>query len=227
MVNTCTYLSYGCEVWVLRSDEIELLRKFQRMIGRRCQRLPPNSPNYSAYSPLGWMSLTDLFKERNLCSLERFLYLTMTLLVGSLEKPFAGFAQDRNKSKLKEFDSPIFDLLNTSLDVGLYELCMNMIHRHHIFSKTQWRKLVWDAVWSKEDGDCLTWHKSMSEKPTLFKIIDKSYYLIWWILSDNIPNMMGICEKMAALVCDSSLLKAHDVRLKRESFWMKTCTGVN
>ena len=38
-------VSYGCEVWVLRSDEIELLRKFQRMIGRRCQRLPPKSPN--------------------------------------------------------------------------------------------------------------------------------------------------------------------------------------
>ena len=133
------------------------------------------------------------------------------------------FAQDRNKSKLNKFDSPIF-LLNTFVDVGLYESCMNMIHRDHVFSKTQWKKLVWDAVWSKEDGDCHTLYRSMSEIPILFNIIGKSYYLIWWILSDNIPNMMGICEKMAALVCNSSLLKAHDVRLKRESFWTKTCS---
>ena len=27
-------VTYGCEVWVMRSDEIEILRKFQRM-GRR------------------------------------------------------------------------------------------------------------------------------------------------------------------------------------------------
>ena len=98
-----------------------------------------------------------------------------------------------------------------------------MIHKDHLYSETQWKKLVWDAVWSKEDGDCHTLYKNMSEIPTLLKIIDKTCYLICWILSENIPSLMGVCEKMAALVSDSSLLKAHDVRLKRESFWLKTC----
>ena len=46
-------VTYGCEIWVTRGDEIELLRKFQRMIGRRCQRLHSSSPNYSAYLPIG------------------------------------------------------------------------------------------------------------------------------------------------------------------------------
>ena len=34
---------------------------------------------------------------------------------------------------------------------------------------------------------------------------------------------MGMREKMAALVSDSSLLKANNVRLKKETLWAKTC----
>ena len=49
--------SLGRELWVLKGEEIEELRKFQRYIGRRCQRYPKRSPNYSAYTPLGWMSI--------------------------------------------------------------------------------------------------------------------------------------------------------------------------
>ena len=36
--------------------------------------------------------------------------------------------------------------------------------------------------------------------------------------------MMGICEKMAAIAPDASLLKSNDVKLKNKSFWTKTCT---
>ena len=46
-------LTFECELWVLRQDEIEQLRKFQRYVGRHCQRFPPRSTNYSAVYPLG------------------------------------------------------------------------------------------------------------------------------------------------------------------------------
>ena len=36
--------------------------------------------------------------------------------------------------------------------------------------------------------------------------------------------MMGICEKMAAIVSDASMLKSNDVNLKKKSHWAKTCT---
>ena len=39
------------------------------------------------------------------------------------------YALDVNKSKANEYDSPIFEILNTSWDVGLYETCMSMIPR--------------------------------------------------------------------------------------------------
>ena len=46
-------VTYGSELWVLGGNETELLRKFQRYVGRKCQRFPNRSPNYSAYYPLG------------------------------------------------------------------------------------------------------------------------------------------------------------------------------
>ena len=68
----------------------------------------------------------------------------------------------------------------------------------------------------------------MYRQPTmnyfLFNVIEASYYLIWWIIADNYPKLMNMCEKMAALVCGCSLMKGHDVRLKRSTFWSKCCT---
>ena len=57
----------------------------------------------------------------------------------------------------------------------------------------------------------------------MFDIIEKPFYLTWWIISDNFPKMTGICEKMAALVCGCSMLKVHDLKHKRSSYWAKCC----
>ena len=46
-------ITYGSEIWVMKNDGIECLRKFRRYVGRKCQRFPSRSPNYSAYAPLG------------------------------------------------------------------------------------------------------------------------------------------------------------------------------
>ena len=134
-------VTYGCEAWVLRADEIELLRKFQRMVGRRCQRLQPKSPNYSAYCPLGWMSLDRFIQGKKLMFLRTIVALDDKAIVKRILKSRSlEFAQNREKSKLNEHDSPLFDMLNASCDVGLYETCMNMIHRNHQYTKSQWKK---------------------------------------------------------------------------------------
>ena len=39
-------------------------------------------------------------------------------------------------------------------------------------------------------------------------------YLCWWQISDHHPELIGMCENMARLVCKSSLLKCDDVILK-------------
>ena len=82
---------------------------------------------------------------------------------------------------------------------------------------------MWDAVWSKEDEDCELLYMHDRQTPLVLEILVRPFYLIWWIISDKFPNLMKMCEKMSAIVSDSSLLKANDVRLKNKSFWTKVC----
>ena len=70
-------------------------------------------------------------------------------------------------------------------------------------------------------------YKQPAGRYYLFDIIEKPYYLIWWIISDNFPKLMNICEKMSSLVCSCSSLRGHDVKLKKGSFWSKCCTRCN
>ena len=55
---------YGCKLWVMSSEEISELRKFQRYIGRWCQRFPKRTPNYSAYTPLEWMIIDRVIQVK-------------------------------------------------------------------------------------------------------------------------------------------------------------------
>ena len=217
-------VTYGSEVWVLRNDEVEALRKFQRLVGRKCQRFPPNSPNYSAYIPIGWLSIDRFIQGKKLLFLRTILSLEDDAICKRILRDRSlEFSQNRNLARINEFDSPVFEILNVCVEMGIFDTCMNMIHRNHYYSKEQWKKLVWSVVWGKEDEDCTILYKESREIPNLLRIIDKPFYLIWWIISDKLPKHMSMCEKMAALVSDASLLKSNDVRLKRGSHWAKTC----
>ena len=133
-------------------------------------------------------------------------------------------AQQREKAVLNENDSPIYDLLHTSVDIGLFEICMKMIQNDHYYTKKQRKDMVWGAIWEMEDNDCKIMYMEGKEVPMFFKVLVKPYYLLWWLIADQFPKMMGMCEKMAAIVTNSSKLKSDDVKLKSSSFWSQTCT---
>ena len=58
----------------------------------------------------------------------------------------------------------------------------------------------------------------------LFNIVGSSYYLVWWAISDMMPEKMGMCETVASILCDTSLLKTTDYRLKGKTFGYKMCS---
>ena len=68
-------VTYGCETWVMSSEEIDDIRKFLRCTGRRCQRYLKKSPYYSAYTALGWMSLDRVIQVKKLMFLRTILVL--------------------------------------------------------------------------------------------------------------------------------------------------------
>ena len=218
-------VSFGSEVWVLRGDEIESLRKFQRYVGRRCQRFNSRSPNHSAYIPLGWMSIDRYIQVKKLLFLRSMTVMDDTntckkILKSRTEK----FTRDGESRRVNEKDSPIYDILNTSIDVGLYDECMNMIVNDHFHSKDSWKRIVWEHVWKKEEDDVTIMYKQPGKKYDLFDVISQPYYLIWWIISDMYPKKIGMCEKMTSILCACSLLKSHDLKMKRASFMTKCCS---
>ena len=198
-------VTYGSELWVLKSDEIGVLRKFQRYIGRRCQRYPKRSPNYSAYTPLGWMSIDRVIQVKKLLFLRTILIADdPDISKQILYNRAIEFSDNMEEGRLNEFSSPIFDILNTSILVDLYNECMRMIVDGHYYSKKAWKDIVWKKVWLKEDDDCFILYKQPHQKYLLFEITDRPYYLIWWVL---FPRKINLCETMQSLVCDTSLLK--------------------
>ena len=121
----------------------------------------------------------------------------------------------RNKS-----DSPLVAILNVCKEFGILDRCITMLNNGCYLSKDEWRIMVWDIAWQMEDNE----YNLDCPNTFMFRIIDRPYFLTWWIISDWIPSMTGDCEIMAKLVCNTSLLKDSDYRLQNLSFSNKVCT---
>ena len=133
------------------------------------------------------------------------------------------YMNNTHKSSVNERDSPIFDILNISKRIGLYDVCTRMILGDLYYSKQEWRTIVWSHVWSLEDEECILLYRQPHQNILLFEIMDGPYYLVWWVIAHIFPKHVGMCERMASLTCDTSLLKATDYRLKGKTFGYKMC----
>ena len=214
-------VTYGSELWVLRGNETELLRSFQRYVGRRCQRFPKRSPNYSAYYPLGWISIDRFIKVKKLLFLRTILVMPDDAICKRMLTHKAEiYTEHQVTSARNEFDSPIFEILNVCKEFGIFEKCIEMINGGCYLSKLEWKTMVWDIAWRMEDFE----YSLSCPNSFMYRIIDKPYFLTWWIISDAVPSITGDCETMAKLVCNCSLLKDSDYRLKNLSFSNKVCS---
>ena len=217
-------VTYGSELWVMSSGKICELRKFQCYIGRRCQRFPKRTPNYSAYIPLGWMSIDRVIQVKKLLFLRTILVMKDHDVCKRILRARANdFSNNVERGRRSENSSPIYEIMSTSIQAGLYDIRMRMINNGCYLSKFEWKKLVWEKIWLMEDEDCIIMYKQPYQKYILFEITDRSYYLKWWILADLHPRKMQMCEIMARLLCDAGLLISTDYRLKGKSFSGKVC----
>ena len=79
-------------------------------------------------------------------------------------------------------------------------------------------------MWDREDEDYVIMFKQPQQNYLLCSITGKPYYIVWWIIADMFPNRVKMCETMASLLCDASMLKATDYILKKKTFSHKICT---
>ena len=163
-------VTFGSELWVLKGHEIEFLRKFQRQIGRRCQRFPDRSPNYSAYIPLGWLSIDRMIQIKKLMFLKTITNLDENATVKNvLTVREMSYMNNIEAGRKNEFNSPIYNILNTASSVGMLDICMNTIANGHVYSKLDWKRIVWDTIREHEDDDCFVLYKQPNLKLCSFK----------------------------------------------------------
>ena len=108
-------VTYGSEVWVIKDDEIDALRKFQRYVGR------------SAYAPLGWVSLEKVVYVKKLLFLRSVCVfkdeaISKRILIGRTN----AYNNDRVKGRSNVYNSPIFELYNVAERVNLLDECLNI-----------------------------------------------------------------------------------------------------
>ena len=213
--------TYGCELWILKQNDIESLDKFQRYAGRRIQRFPPHSPNEASFRGLGWMRIENFIYGKKLIFIRTILIMDDSIYKSVLKIRAIRFNENIRAGMINEGDSPIFDWLRISIIFGLYEVVMNMIINSHMYSKEGWKKLVWGRAWEVEDNDwdiTCSFHKSLTD---LNLTLGGAKYLVWYQISDKIPKYVMQCENMAKMVCKASELKSDDRKFKQSTFAMK------
>ena len=218
-------VTFGSELWFLSDKDYEELSMFQRQIGRCIQRFPSRSPNCSSFYGLGWLRITTYILVKKLLFALSILRLDpenivrkiFTLKVKLYHENNLVHGQNDNKS-------PTFDILNQAKKAGVYNLIHGMATgTTQLISKCAWSKIVWSKAWQLDDLYWYTTNILNRNNDLIIRLEQKTMYLPWWDLCDNITNMTGVCETMSRLICHASRLKIDDQRLKSLSPINKMC----
>ena len=215
-------LLFGSEVWILSKKDIDMLDAFERYAGRRFQYFPFRSPNATSYRGLGWMKITSFIKGKKILFIRTVIHQPEYMPCrGILSNVISLY--DNNTVVENTYNSPLIDILNTAVEMGLIDTVKRMENGSIVYSKQIWSKLVWMKIWQYEDSIWQDETASSNYLNVLSKVIDGPAYLSWWQLADQTPNIVRNFETMVKLVCRASRLKNDDCRLRRASHNTKMC----
>ena len=218
-------VTYAAELWVLNDADIEKLDKFHRYAGRKAQRFHQRAPITTSYECLGWMRL------------ENFVYAKKLLFIRSIAMQdgeniylkicrmrMSHFNGNIQRGVTNVFLSPIFDILRVSIIYGLYEEVCRMLSGITIFSKSQWKQLVWNRAWQVEKD---SWHFTTNlycDSRLITRVMGTPGYCIWWYISDIDHTYIRRCEVMVKLMCNVSKLKSDDYKYDSLNFSERVCS---
>ena len=210
-------VTFACELWIISDDDINLLDDFQSYAGRRIQRFRQSSPRATSFVGLGWIRLEIYVYVKKLLFIRTIAMLTDDSIYKRIFlRRFLDFNQYRAVSRENVLHSPTFDILRTSEIFGLYENVGQMLQGTRVFSKKQWRDIVWAKAWELENRD---WHirtNLFNSTEYICATVENVKPLVWWQLSDVAPDLMLQCETMSKLVCKASKLKSDDYRYRND-----------
>ena len=218
-------LCFGCELWILKDKDIQILQSFQRFAARRIQRLHPRSLNSTSRVCLGWIDIVYYIMAkkaifmRTIIMMKEYIPIRQVLALRLENYP-------NNVSESNVNNSPLYDLLNTCSTLNLIPTVKPMLSCEFT-SKTNWKNMVWASAWALELND---WHNVDPLRgglDLLMKVMEGPLYSTWWQLADTNQTMMKRCEVMIKIICRASMLKDDDCRLKSQPFGSRMCTRCN
>ena len=131
-------LTFGCEAWVIKAKDVELLQSFQRYAARRLQRLHFRSINSTCTACLGWMEIIRVIKAKKLIFIRSIAYMTEYSPIRSI---FVGRINEFERTQTNPYASPIIQLLEFSVEFQVLDAVKNMFNGIPI-SKLGWKRLI-------------------------------------------------------------------------------------
>ena len=131
-------LCFGCEIWVIKRRDEELLAAFQRYAARRIQRLHTRSVNITSFFCLGWMSIVNYINALKMIFLRSIIVMRDHM---PIRRIFINRVNEFIEGQDNPFESPIIHNLQICADFGLLDTVKNMIGGN-VPSKVIWRNLV-------------------------------------------------------------------------------------
>ena len=95
--------------------------------------------------------------------------------------------------------SPVFEMLNASIHLGLYRESMSFIMGEGFYSKSSWKEMVWRHAWEVDMKDMQFNDIFLSSNMLYKSVMGENFYLTWWVLSDLRCISMNVCENMSKI----------------------------
>ena len=218
-------VTFGSKIWCISESDYDNLTSFQRLVGKRIQRLPPRAPNCCSFFGLGWLRITTFILVKRLLFILTILRLDDDSVIKSVFKDrVTHFHNKGTLDNTNSLNSPTLDMLLSAKRMGLisiiYDMCCGKLP---LVTKRRWSKLVWEKAWMIEDSFWSSTSILHKENDLLVNALTKTRYLTWWEMSDNSHDRIKECEIMVKLNSHSSKLKGDDVRLKALTPSHRTC----
>ena len=160
-------VTFSCELWVLKEQDLEIIDKFQRYAGRRVQRLPSFSPNETSYAALGWLRLENFIYVKKMLFVRTIMVLDdHSIYKNVFIKRTLIFMENVTDNLLNVHDSPVFDILKVALIYGLLDDILHMVSGTRVYDKITWRNKVWKIAWEREHReDRRCWRTRLVVRP--------------------------------------------------------------
>ena len=75
------------------------------------------------------------------------------------------------------------------------------------------REKVWECAWTLGDAYWGFLRVINKDNDMLFKTMDQTRYMTWWMIGNKFQKLIKMCENMASLISRASRITSDDCRL--------------